>query len=162
MQKNNQSYIRIVTVSLAFLALNVEAQNGVVHPSFKNKNIVKILEVNSPRGFSTGDSNAHASTNSAHLRFGLVAPPSAPDITNITTGNGYITVAFTAPTDNGVATITDYKYSTNGGRTYTSAGTITSPISIIGLKKGTHYQVMLRAVNSAGDGKAVLVCLIHL
>ena len=77
---------------------------------------------------------------------------SAPSITGITEGNTELTVAFTAPTSNGGVSITNYKYSTDNGATYVSAGVTASPIIITNLANGTTYDVKIRAVNSAGDG----------
>ena len=79
--------------------------------------------------------------------------PSAPTITSITPTNNQISINFSVPTSNGGATITDYKYSLNNGSTFESAGTITSPITVTGLAYNTTYQVIIRAVNSVGDGE---------
>lgn len=79
--------------------------------------------------------------------------PSAPTISGVTAGDSQLSVAFTAGSDGG-AQISDYKYSTDNGSTWTSAGTTTSPITITGLTNGTAYNVKLRAVNSVGDGTA--------
>jgi len=82
--------------------------------------------------------------------------PRAPVITGVTAGNGTLTVAFTAPASDGGAAISNYKYSTNNGSTFTavSPATTTSPIVISGLTDGTAYTVKILAVNSAGDGAA--------
>jgi len=61
----------------------------------------------------------------------------------VTAGNGQVAVAFTAPTDTGDLPITDYDYSTDGGTTWVSAGTTSSPITITGLTNGTTYTVGL-------------------
>jgi hypothetical protein len=78
--------------------------------------------------------------------------PSAPTITSITSGNTQLTVNFTAPTNNGGTSITDYEYSTDSGVTFTSAGVTTTPIIITGLINGTNYNVVIRAINSVGNG----------
>ena len=83
-----------------------------------------------------------------------VVAPGAPTIGSITAGDGQLSVPFTAPTSDGGATITDYKYSTDNGTIWTSAVTRNSPIVITGLTNGVSYNVKLRAVNSAGDGTA--------
>jgi predicted RNA-binding protein with TRAM domain len=79
--------------------------------------------------------------------------PGAPTIGTITPGNGQLSVAFTAPSSNGGATITDYKCSINGG-TYFSLATTASPFVLSGLTNGTSYSVTIKAVNSVGDGAA--------
>lgn len=85
----------------------------------------------------------------------VITAPGAPSITAITPGNGQLSVAFTAPSSNGGATITNYQYSVDGS-TYTavSPAQTTSPIVITGLTNGTSYPVTLKAVNSAGAGTA--------
>ncbi|NDE17796.1 hypothetical protein EBZ80_22995 [bacterium] len=82
--------------------------------------------------------------------------PGAPTITGITAGNAQLSVAFTAPSSNGGSAITNYKYSTDGGSTFTavSPAATTSPITITGLSNGTSYNVQILAVNAAGDGTA--------
>jgi outer membrane protein OmpA-like peptidoglycan-associated protein len=84
----------------------------------------------------------------------FVAAPGAPSITTVTAGDGQLSVAFTAPASNGGAAITDYEVSTDGGSSFTSAGTTTSPIVITGLTNGTTYSVLIKARNSAGLGAA--------
>ena len=81
--------------------------------------------------------------------------PAAPTITGITPGNTSLSVAFTAGADGGSA-ITNYKYSTDNGSTFTpvSPAATTSPILISGLTNGTTYQVQILAVNAVGDGAA--------
>jgi outer membrane protein OmpA-like peptidoglycan-associated protein len=85
-----------------------------------------------------------------------LSAPSAPTITSVTAGNSELSVAFTSPTSNGGASITNYDYSTDNGSTWTTLGTpsTTSPIVIPGLSNGTSYQVRLRARNSEGAGTA--------
>jgi hypothetical protein len=78
--------------------------------------------------------------------------PSAPTITSITPANTILYVNFTAPSNTGGEPITDYEYSTDNGITWTSSGSTTSPITISGLTNGVTYQVVLRAINSIGDG----------
>lgn len=76
--------------------------------------------------------------------------PSAPIITSITPGNQQLIVNFTAGATGG-SPITNYEYSTNNGSSFTSAGTTSSPITILGLTNGTIYRVILRAVNIVGS-----------
>jgi predicted RNA-binding protein with TRAM domain len=80
----------------------------------------------------------------------------AATITTITAGTQSLSVEFTAPTSNGGTTITNYKYSTDGGTTFTafSPTQTTSPLTVSGLTGGTTYSVQIKAVNAAGDGTA--------
>jgi hypothetical protein len=84
-----------------------------------------------------------------------ITTPAAPTISSITPGNGQLSVAFTAGATGGSA-ITNYKYSTDAGSTWTSVtpASTASPILITGLTNGVTYDVQIRAVNAAGDGAA--------
>ncbi len=81
--------------------------------------------------------------------------PSEPTIGTITPGDGQLSVAFTAPTSSGGVSITNYKYSIDGGA-LVSVGSTSSPFIITGLTNDQSYGVRLYAVNSAGDSLASL------
>jgi len=78
-------------------------------------------------------------------------PPSAPTITSITEGDSHLVVYFIQGSDGGSA-VTDIEYSIDGGITWISTGSVSSPISIIGLTNGISYDVRVRAINAIGDG----------
>ena len=107
------------------------------------------------------------STGTATATFSIssnAGTPSAPTITGITAGNTTLSVAFTAPSSNGGATISNYEYSTDDGANWRprDAGTTASPLVInttsafspVTLVNGTTYNVQIRAVNSVGNGPA--------
>ena len=78
--------------------------------------------------------------------------PGAPTIGTITyPSSGTISIPFTAPASDGGSAITNYAYSTNNGGAFTTVAA-TSPITISGLTNGTAYQVIIRAINAAGNG----------
>jgi hypothetical protein len=111
---------------------------------------VKLRAIN-----AIGDGTATSSTP------GTPAPaaPSAPTISGVTaSGSGQLSVAFTAPSDNGGSTITNYAYSTDNGLNYTVRNPVStaSPIVITGLTNGTGYQIKLKAINTSGQGTASL------
>ncbi|MFK4731600.1 fibronectin type III domain-containing protein [Agromyces mediolanus] len=81
-------------------------------------------------------------------------PADAVTIDSITPGNRTLTVKFTPPANDGGSPISDYEYSIDGGKTWISAGTTTSPIVIEGLGNGVPRQVAVRAVTDAGPGAA--------
>jgi hypothetical protein len=86
----------------------------------------------------------------------LTSSAAAPTITSISASSGALSVAFTAPTVNGGAPISNYKYSLDNGATWItrSPASTSSPLVITGLTNGTSYQVKLLAINSQGDGAA--------
>lgn len=79
--------------------------------------------------------------------------PSAPTISTISIGVRSLSVSGSAGSDNGSA-ITNYKYSTNSGSTFTafSPAQTSFPLVISGLADATTYPVVVRSVNAAGDG----------
>ncbi|MEY4009838.1 MAG: hypothetical protein RLZZ93_530, partial [Actinomycetota bacterium] len=79
----------------------------------------------------------------------------APTISSVTpSASQTLSVAFTAPTADGGAAISNYQYSLNGGSTWTtrSPAAVTSPLVITGLTNGSSYTVVVRAVNVNGGG----------
>ncbi len=86
--------------------------------------------------------------------------PSAPSGLEVTSGNRYLLVAFTAGS-NGGSPVTGYEYSTDDGSTWRSALTTSTPITIAvtsdagaTISNGTAYAVKIRAVNAEGSGAA--------
>jgi large repetitive protein len=82
--------------------------------------------------------------------------PQAPVITSLTAGYQQITVAFTAPGDNGGIPITNYEYNLNNSDTWVpfSPASTTSPFTITGLTNDETYIIQLRAVNEVINGIA--------
>lgn len=83
---------------------------------------------------------------------------SAPTITSITPGSTLLTVFFTKSPDLGGATLQEYRYSIDSGKTYLSATVTdisgsTGSFLIAGLTNGTNYTVLLKAKTAAGLGK---------
>ena len=78
--------------------------------------------------------------------------PGAPTISSVSSGDGSLDVAFSAPTHNAGSAITDYEYSFDGSTwtSFSSASAGTKTIS--GLNNGTAYTVRVRAVNGNGNG----------
>ena len=95
------------------------------------------------------------SAESAPRILGLpAAAPGAPTISSIAGGSNYLSVAFTAGTQDANAPITGYQFSTDNGDTWNSSLATSSPLLISGLTNGTSYQVKLRANSSVGYGAA--------
>jgi titin len=79
--------------------------------------------------------------------------PSAPSGLSSSVSGNTATISFTAGANGGSA-LTNYQYSTDGGSTFNSfsPADTTSPVTITGLTYGTTYSIVLRAINSAGNG----------
>jgi outer membrane protein OmpA-like peptidoglycan-associated protein len=78
--------------------------------------------------------------------------PSAPTTATATAGNGSASIDFTRGSNGGFP-ITNYKYSIDGGTTYSalSPASATSPMTIPGLTNGVLTTIYLKAVNERGD-----------
>ena len=94
-----------------------------------------------------------SSPTSSAVDFSLANVPSAPVSLAANSGNGQITVVFTAGSNNGAA-ITRYEYSTNDGVTWNSASPDPTArlLVITNLINGTEYSVKIRGVNAIGNG----------
>jgi phosphatidylethanolamine-binding protein (PEBP) family uncharacterized protein len=80
--------------------------------------------------------------------------PGAPSITSATAGNASAVIAFTAPANNGGATISSYAAACiAAGVSVNGAGTA-SPITVNGLTNGVTYTCAITATNSVGTGAA--------
>lgn len=127
-----------------------------------------LLLIDDARGTTT--KNGTAFTPVASNRAGAPSlTPSAPTITS-TAGamtvpsSGQLAIAFTAPSNNGEAVISNYQYSTDGGKTYRALdpASTSSPITIsklssdgsTNLEDGKYYPIAIKAVNSYGAGLA--------
>jgi hypothetical protein len=135
--------------SVAALDWNPTTKSGVVLITSSASNI----------GGATGG----GSVNLYSVPFTVASVAGAPTIGTVTASAGKLTVAFTAPSSNGGASITNYEYSTNNGTTWKafSPADTSTPLVITKLStstaspvKNTTYQVKIRAVNSAGKGAA--------
>ena len=86
-----------------------------------------------------------------------VTVPGAPTIDSVTSGDGTLTLSWSAPADTGGAQITsydvEYKLTSAADSAWaavTRSGTMTTQV-ISGLTNGSEYDVRVRAVNSAGN-----------
>jgi len=82
-----------------------------------------------------------------------IASPSSPIIASVESITAFsIAINFTPPTDTGGTAITNYEYSLDGGNTFTSYESITSPIVVTGLDICSEIDVVLQATNIVGTG----------
>ena len=77
-----------------------------------------------------------------------ITVPDAPTNIMATVGNSEAIVSFTAPTNNGGATITSYTVTSSPGSLQATGSS--SPITVTGLTNGTTYTFTVTATNSAG------------
>jgi YHYH protein/Fibronectin type III domain len=80
--------------------------------------------------------------------------PGAPTIGAATAGDAGASIAFTAPSSDGGATITGYTATCTGGTAAVTGTATASPVSVSGLTNGTAYSCSVTAANSAGTGAA--------
>jgi hypothetical protein len=81
------------------------------------------------------------------------APTTAPTSLSAIPTNTNVAISFTAPTNDGGLSITNYEYSFNNSSwTALSPADATSPVTISGLTQNTAYTIYLRAVNGVGSG----------
>ena len=78
--------------------------------------------------------------------------PDAPTAISASAGNAQASVSFTAPSNNGGATITGYTVTSSPGG-FTQSGAV-SPITVTGLTNGTAYTFTVVATNSVGNSAA--------
>ena len=79
--------------------------------------------------------------------------PGAPVILTIAASDEALSVAFTAPANDGGSSISNYEYSLDGGSWATpTPAVISSPLEISGLTNGLAYSVRIRGVNNTGGG----------
>ena len=80
--------------------------------------------------------------------------PGAPTGLTVSPGSEAVRVGFTAPADDGGATITGYRITPYAGSTALAVRTVSSATSHVigGLVNGTAYTFTVQAVNSAGTG----------
>jgi hypothetical protein len=86
-------------------------------------------------------------------------PTVAPSGGSVTVGNGQLGVSWTAPTDNGGATIDNYlvEYRVAGGSWTTFGTTASTSTTVTGLTNGTSYEVRVSAHNANGYGPTASV-----
>ena len=146
-----KAFSPVDATSPVVITIRSDAATGLVNGTTYN---VKLRAVNEA-GNGT-DSDAVSTTPVA-----ATTVPGAPTSLVATAGNAQASIAFTAPTSDGGATITNYEYSTDNGTTWKAFSPVdaTTPVVITirsdaatGLVNGTIYNVKLRAVNTAGTG----------
>ena len=76
--------------------------------------------------------------------------PGAPVIGSVTAGDGSAVVNFSAPADDGGATISSYTATSSPGSR--SASCSASPCTVTGLTNGQSYRFSVTATNEAGEG----------
>jgi len=87
----------------------------------------------------------------------IVTVPDTPTNLVVTAGNGQVSLSWSAPSDDGGSSITDYKIEYNDGNGWQTFADGTSPdttATVTGLTNGISYDFRVSAINSAGTGPA--------
>lgn len=104
---------------------------------------------------AAGNSGPAAYTSGTTHTVAIPTAPAAPTIGAAIPSDGQVSVAFTAPVNNGGSAITGYTVTSNpGGITGGGNGFTTSPISVTGLTNGTAYTFTVTATNAIGTSVA--------
>ena len=82
----------------------------------------------------------------------VVTVPGAPSIGAVTAGNASASVAFSAPTSDGGASITAYTATCVAGSVRSTGTAAASPVAVTGLTNGLTYSCSITASNSVGAG----------
>lgn len=85
------------------------------------------------------------------VRIAPLTVPSAPVISAVAMRNSFALLTFTVASDGG-SPVTAYEYSLNAGISWTNASSLANPMRISGLRNGSNYSVIIRALNIAGAG----------
>jgi subtilisin len=120
--------------------------------------ITAIQTTDASKGF-TGDPQ-HSPVNGRYYGYEIwggiassgstVTAPGAPTLSSATAGNASVALAWSPPSSNGGATITNYKIY-RGGSLLVTLGNVTS-YTDTAVTNGTTYSYRVSAVNSAGEG----------
>lgn len=103
---------------------------------------------------AAGNSGPAAYTSGAIHTVAIPTVSDAPTIGTATAGDGQVSVAFTAPVNDGGSAITGYTVTPNpavAGGPFTGTS---SPIVVTGLTNGTAYTFTVKATNGVGDSLA--------
>jgi hypothetical protein len=104
---------------------------------------------------AAGNASPVAYTSGSTHTVAIPTEPNAPTIGTATAGDGQVSVAFTAPVNNGGSAITGYTVTSNPGNiTAGGNGFTTSPIVVTGLTNGTAYTFTVTATNAVGTSTA--------
>ncbi len=77
--------------------------------------------------------------------------PTPPTGLTVASGDGLVTISFTAPTNDGGSPVTGYTVTASNGATISGSS---SPLTIAGLTNGTAYTFTVKATNINGDSVA--------
>jgi hypothetical protein len=90
------------------------------------------------------------SVNPASITLTPATVPDPPTLDPAVPGDMMISIAFTAPANDGGSPVTGHKYSVDGG-SYNTVMPSNSPLILTGLINGQSYTVLMKATNSRGD-----------
>ncbi|MFK8053439.1 MAG: CotH kinase family protein [Woeseiaceae bacterium] len=113
------------------------------------KTVSKFLATTTIFALFTGCGTSHSDSDETTL----ATTPDAPTIESVTAGDASATIVFTAPANDGGATIERYDVTCVGDASSTTTGT-SSPISVAGLTNGITYDCSVTATNSVGTSSA--------
>ena len=142
----NNTVLATVSVSSPSFGVGVNTAGTKVYVASGGTNSVAVIDA----GTNTIITSVAVGVGPGGISVGPILAPGAPNLVSVTPGNGFATVAFTAPAGNGGAAITSYSAKSSPGNIIgTGTG---SPVLVSGLANGTAYTFTVVATNSVGSG----------
>lgn len=122
-------------------------------------NVYRETGIGSNANWSGGNSNIHPSGSNFSLvgSFQYAVRPTAPSILSTSSSTSSVTVNWSAPSNNGDSTVTDYliyhKPSYSSFWTIEFAGGSASSYTVSGLSSSTTYDIRVSAANAVGESE---------
>lgn len=144
------------TGTISGVSANSGSSVTVTVSSISGNGTIKLnLNASTDINDAAGNSGPSAYTGGTTHTVAIPTAPDAPTIGVATAGDGQVSVAFTAPGNNGGSAITGYTVTSSPGSISAGGnGFTTSPITVSGLTNGTAYTFTVIATNAIGNSAA--------
>ena len=141
----NNTVVATVPVGSSPVGVAVNPAGTKIYVANGSTNNVSVIDGGSNLVIST----LAAGSSPGGIAMGPILSPLAPNLVSVTPGNGFASVVFSPPTNDGGSPITSYTAKSNPAN-ITVTGT-SSPLVVTGLTNGTSYTFTVVATNVAGS-----------